>query len=954
MLIDTRAVRKVGLALVCALAVTLGASTRPASAATTLAGSPNAAASACGTPGTPTTTIFLPNITKMLGGPSGWVTPFIVQNVGVKKATLEISFFRFSDGGLVTCRRVSDLAPATSFADFPNNDADLPPDAQFSVVVKSFGSEVVSVVNEHQGLGNPARAEALSYNGLTSGATTVYLPFVARSEPAPCTAVPQTDATCNVSWVTTFVMQNFGTADAAVTARFQSYDGASSATINRTVAPGRSRFIDPSVEPQLRAGRYYSVVLTSTQPIGVIVNAHDDAPTSPAPRGFSYNGIAQPSFGDVFLPYVRRDGVAPKTYANGVLVQNAAAVDGTPTLTFRRLGGGTALAITAPAPIKPGATWFFDPETNPQLSVGEYSLVVSGGAFAVVDATLAAGAAMGYIGAAGQGNRAYLPNVTRTLGGSRGWSTPIVVQSTGATSATLRWYRFADGALVSRQSIGPLSRGDSLRVDPRNVAGLSDDTQYGVVVDAQGGNIAAIVTELNFEGGDGTMIYEGFPATVSTVPAPTAVTLAPSALRLGTDETAQLVATVKDQFDEAMPQVMPTWSVVPPALGSVGASGSFTAGPSGGIGTITATAGTASETIQLSVQAPTPVTVGGLSFLVRTTGAADVYAETTLTRFDAATISTQINADVSRIQQDYARGFAARPQVYVMATDGSYSTAQTAILGIAPIFVSAPAVESRFESAGVYFEGKVAIDWARSNDSKPLTVARHELTHMIIDEIAGAAVPAWLNEGSARLEEFTVPGSEWWRVLNQYEAVSMAVNSRLFTVDELTSQRLWNSRQNPAADHQYAEAQQIVQLLRDELGIAGEIEILRLLGAGYTFDEAYQAMPRRIPTDFASTVAARIRASATAPGIAFAPDSAAGTGANGPTFVLYGYAPNAVLTLSIRGAATGFTNSSAFQVVDQYGVYWSRLGTSWPPDTYTFTITTNTGQTVTKSVTKAP
>jgi len=70
--------------------------------------------------------------------------------------------------------------------------------------------------------------------------------------------------------------------------------------------------------------------------------------------------------------------------------------------------------------------------------------------------------------------------------------------------------------------------------------------------------------------------------------------------------------------------------------------------------------------------------------------------------------------------------------------------------------------------------------------------------------------------------------------------------------------------------------------------------------------------------------------------------------------VLYGYAPNAVLTLSIRGAATGFTNSSAFQVVDQYGVYWSRLGTSWPPDTYTFTITTNTGQTVTKSVTKAP
>src|SRR6185295_891915 len=133
----------------------------------------------------------------------------------------EVSFFRFSGGSLVACRRVDDLAPATSFADYPNNDADLPPDAQFSVVVKSFGSEVVSVVNEHQG-GVGARAEALSYNGLTTGATTVFLPFVGKPEGAPCTAIPQTDATCNVRWITTFVMQNFGTADATVTARFVS------------------------------------------------------------------------------------------------------------------------------------------------------------------------------------------------------------------------------------------------------------------------------------------------------------------------------------------------------------------------------------------------------------------------------------------------------------------------------------------------------------------------------------------------------------------------------------------------------------------------------------------------------------------------------------------------------------------------------------------------------------
>jgi hypothetical protein len=943
--------------LACVLALTL-ISARPAGAAT--ASSPTASASAapaapCGTPGTPTTTIFLPNITKMLGGPNGWVTPFIVQNVGVKKATLEVSFFRFSDGGLVACRKVTDLAPATSFADFPNNDVDLPADAQFSVVVKSFGSEVVSVVNEHQGLSTPARAEALSYNGLTTGATTVYLPFVGKPETAPCTAAPPTEATCNLSWVTTFVMQNFGAVNTTVTARFTSYDGGSSGTLTRTIAPGRSQFIDPSAEAQLRAGRYYSVVLTSTQPIGVIANAHDDAPSSAAPRGFSYNGVAQPATGDVFLPYVRRDGAALRTYPSGVLVQNAGSSDARPTLALQRLGGGGGLTITAPIALKPGRTWHFDPELHPAVAVGEYSLVVNGGAFAVLDATLIHGAAMGFVGANGQGNRAYLPNVTRTLGGSRGWTTPIVVQSAGATSATLRWYRFADGALIARQSIGPLVRGAAIRVDPRSVPGLSDHTQYGVVVDAKEGNIAALVTELNFEGGDGTMIYEGFAATVNPVPTPTAIVLSPGVVQLGTDETAQLTVTVKDQFDEAMPQPPPTWRVAPLALGSVANSGLFTAGSTGGTGTITATAGNASETIQLSVVPPVSTTKGGISFLLRTTGSTDFYAETAVSRFVAAAINTQVNADIAKIQQDYGRSFSARPEVYLLATDTTYATAQSRILGIGSASISSQSLADPFESAGVYYRKRVAMDLERIGNGMPFTTARHELTHMMIDEITGDAdIPAWLNEGSARLEEFTVAGADWLRALNQYRAVSMAVNGRQLSTDQLTSQGTWNSREGLMSTYQYAEASQIVQLLRNDIGLGGQMQILALLGTGRTFEEAYAAVTGRLWADFAGSVPARLRAIATSPGIAFAADSAAGTGANGPTFVIYGYQPNAVVTLQIRGSATGFSSAGRFQSLDEFGVYWSWLGTAWPADTYTFTVTSGSGPTVTGTYTKTP
>ena len=602
-------------------------------AASLLLGTRPAHAAFCDTPGLPTTTVYLPNITKTLGGPIGWVTPFIVQNVGAVATTIEVSFYRFSDGALITCRKVTDLLPYTSFADVPNNDPDLPGDSQFAVVVRSFGAQVVSVVNEHQAEGVPGRAEALSYTGLSSGATAVYVPFVGKPEPAPCSAAQPTELLCNLSWVTTLIMQNLGTSDATVTARFTSYDGASTASITRVIGPGRSRFIDPSVEPSLVAGRYYAATFTSTQPIGVIANAHSDAATNPLPRAFSYNGVPQPSPEDTFLPYVRRDGGPVRAIPSGVLIQNAGQADATPTLSFQRIGGGGAVTISAPTPIKPGAAWYFDPEiyalaggyqlcavagAGKCIDIGEHSLVVSGGTFAVLDATAAASgaAAMGHSGSPGRGNRAYVPNVTRTLGGPSGWTTPIIIQSTGATSATLRWYRFADGALITRQTVGPLSRGASLRIDPRTVSGLSDNTQYAVVVDGTAGTLLAIVTELNFLGGDGTMAYEGFGATVSTSPAPTAIAVTPVTVTVPAGGSVQFAAVVKDQFDNALTAAV-TWSSSPASLGTIGPGGMFVASASAtGSGSVIATTGTLSATASVAVTPPTPVTFGAGTYIV--------------------------------------------------------------------------------------------------------------------------------------------------------------------------------------------------------------------------------------------------------------------------------------------------------------------------------------------------
>jgi hypothetical protein len=459
----------------------------------------------CTTPGTPTQTVYLPNITRYLGGTAGWYTPFIVQNTGTAPTTLNVSFYKFSDGSLVTCRTIPNLAPGTSFADVPTNDLDLPFDAQFSVVVRSFGSTIVSVVNEHAGSG--ARAEAMSYDGVATGSTSVYLPNITRRF---------------FGFDTPFIIQNLGVAQTTATARFVSFDGSVPAvTAIRTIDAGRSQFIDPNYEPGLVDGHQYAVTVTAAQPISVVVNTQDDQPGVQYPKGYSDNGL---TVGGATLY-----GAYAAKNANGIgrsspiVVQNMGLAAAAPTITFTPLGGGPAQTFDLGA-IQPGSSRVFDPRyangdtaqsfcAGPQagcLADGEYSFTATaaGASLAAVVNVISTATAMGYAATPTTATRTYFPNVTRTLGGSAGWTTPIVIQSAGATSVTLNWYRFSDGALVTAQVL-PITPGSALRVDPRDVSALADDTQYSVVADGTGGPIDGIVIELA-TGGDSAMIYEGF------------------------------------------------------------------------------------------------------------------------------------------------------------------------------------------------------------------------------------------------------------------------------------------------------------------------------------------------------------------------------------------------------------------------------------------------------------
>ena len=445
-----------------------------------------------------TTTIYLPNITRMLGGPDGWNTPFIVQNVGTTSTNLTFDFRRFSDGALVKTRTVAGLAPGTSVFHCPNCDNELAAGGQYSVVIKSFGSPVVAVVNEHQNEANPVRQEALSYDGLTSGSTKVYLPYVAA---------------LSGGFYCTVITQNLGVGIASVTADFKSFDGLKTAQLTRAITAGGSQFIDPRFESKLTAGTEYGVSLSSTQPIGVVVNCHNDDASNPAPRAFSYNGVLASSANRAFAPYAAKNASGR---TSRVVVQNAGTVAAQPVLVYGSLGGILTGLVNGPASLAPGSVWAYDFATS-GLPDGEHSVAVVGGQFAVLVDTRSATTAMGYTAGADQSNRVYLPNITRTLGGPSGWTTPIVVQSQDGFAATLKWYRFADGVLVYTQNLTfGFHPGMSIRVDPRSIPQLADDTQYAVTVEATEGGVGAIVLELNDRGGDSAMAYEGM------TPAPSA------------------------------------------------------------------------------------------------------------------------------------------------------------------------------------------------------------------------------------------------------------------------------------------------------------------------------------------------------------------------------------------------------------------------------------------------
>ena len=114
--------------------------------------------------------------------------------------------------------------------------------------------------------------------------------------------------------------------------------------------------------------------------------------------------------------------------------------------------------------------------------------------------------------------------------------------------------------------------------------------------------------------------------------------------------------------------------------------------------------------------------------------------------------------------------------------------------------------------------------------------------------------------------------------------------------------------------------------------------MLDLMAQGMAFETAYQTVSGFPFSSFSSSYSQRVRLLAPSyPGIVTATDTTRGPGL---TILMYGFAPNSQVTLSISGAASNVPSS---RTIDAYGTSSTFLDSSWPTGNYTISVTYSGG-----------
>ncbi len=315
---------------------------------------------------------------------------------------------------------------------------------------------------------------------------------------------------------------------------------------------------------------------------------------------------------------------------------------------------------------------------------------------------------------------------------------------------------------------------------------------------------------------------------------------------------------------------------------------------------------------------------------------ANVFVEAAIGGPELHVLYDQVVEDLAAVQREFAWTLRERPVVHVFATTASYTTGLTQVFGHSGATAAFVA-----ENSVAFFEPDlrgILVNWDAVRERRPLAAIRHELTHFVTLEACAPRcdlVPAWLNEGQARLAEATIPGGEWRLARVRYEAASMVATDTLMPLSRLVTQGQWNSITSWAGYYKYQEAARATELLREDVGGTEPMaRIYERLRRGEDIARAYASLTGRTFDSFVNGLAARFTEGVpTGPAIVMTAGPQAGHGVG---YLLYGFASEEKVTLRIVGRRTEETEEIA---VSPQGAHFAEIVDRYPPGTYVIAVT---------------
>ena len=315
---------------------------------------------------------------------------------------------------------------------------------------------------------------------------------------------------------------------------------------------------------------------------------------------------------------------------------------------------------------------------------------------------------------------------------------------------------------------------------------------------------------------------------------------------------------------------------------------------------------------------------------------ASVFVENSVAGDDLRVLYDQVTSDLAFVQQEFAWTLRRQPTIDVFATTTSYRTGLIQELGYSGATAAFVA-----ENSVAFFEPDlrlILVNWEMVRDRRPIAAIRHELTHFVTLEACEPRcdlVPAWLNEGQARLAEATMPGGEWRLLRVRYEAASMVATNTLMPLSTLITQGQWNNITSWAGYYKYQEAARATELLRGDIG--GTRPIARLyeqLRGGEDVARAYASLTGRSFDSFVSGLSERF-----AEGIPRGPAivmTAGPQAGHGVGYLLYGFGSEEQVTLRIVGRRTEEVEEIT---VSPQGAHFAEIVDRYPPGTYVIAVT---------------